>query len=263
MNINQKISVVLLAIITSILSFGGIASADIGPKPTMSFNFEASQQLMNDKSIKVIQYECNKADCSDEHVLENVGPQGMRCDSLDDCGSMAYGYADYHRLHVIIGSTELASNIFKTKDFRSTYTVKLSTEGVGVDADINSSPTSEPHNININTLIINTGLTIFIELFILSVLVLLKQLPRFILLLGLIVNIITVPLLYFTITLFNLSDLKYVIPLELVVVVVEALFYYYLMRKRQLVYYNMLLLMLLLSLLLNLVSYLAGLLITF
>lgn len=101
------------------------AAADVGPKPTMVFNFV---QKFDGEAIEIITgrlYECDQPDCSDARELEDLGPQGLYCEP-QTCQALAYGFSDYHRIEVEFTDGKIRkSNVFKTDGFNAVYTVEV------------------------------------------------------------------------------------------------------------------------------------------
>ncbi len=125
-----KISLLLL-ILVSLFMPANIVFADIGPKPTMEFEFELPDGVT---IISGIMYECDESDCSDASPIEELGPQGFRCGEFH-CSSTAYGYAPYHRIEIQFSDGKtLQSNIFETIDFTSNYRVTVNADDLSVDA---------------------------------------------------------------------------------------------------------------------------------
>ncbi|HET9905726.1 MAG TPA: hypothetical protein VFQ23_03775 [Anaerolineales bacterium] len=100
------------------------ALADTGPKPRMDFQFR--QEMTGEPPVTImsgILYECDQADCSDAAPIEEVGPQGFRCE-VNSCSAIAYGFAPYHRIAIEFSDGKTRqSNIFETAGFESKYTV--------------------------------------------------------------------------------------------------------------------------------------------
>jgi hypothetical protein len=122
----------MLLLLQTLLS-AQTALADTGPKPTMEFDFKQ----VPDGELQIISgilYECDQPDCSDAAPLEQLGPQGMYCDT-EGCSATAYGFAPYHRLEVEF-SDEITrrSNIFETAGFDSKYTVTVRPDDLLVEA---------------------------------------------------------------------------------------------------------------------------------
>lgn len=110
------------------------ALADTGPKPTMEFVFTQTLPEGELQIISGILYECDLSDCSDAAPLEQLGPQGLYCDT-EGCSATAYGFSPYHRLEVEF-SDEVTrqSNIFETAGFDSKYTVTVRPDDLLVEA---------------------------------------------------------------------------------------------------------------------------------
>jgi hypothetical protein len=96
--------------------------ADIGPKPSMDFEFEYE----TDQPLEILDgtlYECDLPDCSDARPLEELGPQGFSCTS-ETCSSLAYDYSQYHRLFIRFSDgKERQSDVFQSNSFDSTFRV--------------------------------------------------------------------------------------------------------------------------------------------
>ncbi|HEU0291535.1 MAG TPA: hypothetical protein VFR47_02300 [Anaerolineales bacterium] len=126
-----KLLILLLFLLT--LLSAQTALADTGPKPTMEFDFKHEPDVEL-QIISGILYECDQSDCSDAAALEQLGPQGLYCDT-ESCSATAYGFAPYHRLEVEF-SDEITrqSNIFETAGFDSKYTVTVRPDDLLVEA---------------------------------------------------------------------------------------------------------------------------------
>lgn len=126
-----KLLILLLFLLT--LLSAQTALADTGPKPTMEFDFKHEPDVEL-QIVSGILYECDQPDCSDAAALEQLGPQGLYCDTAS-CSATAYGFAPYHRLEVEF-SDEVTrrSNIFETAGFDSKYTVTVRPDDLLVEA---------------------------------------------------------------------------------------------------------------------------------
>jgi hypothetical protein len=136
----------LLLLLILILLFMpvNIALADIGPKPTMEFEFT---QELPDGQVTItsgILYECEQSDCSDAAPLEELGPQRFTCEELS-CSALAYGFASHHRLEIQFsdGITR-SSNIFETGGFDSVYLVTVRSDDLLVElTSATAAPTDD------------------------------------------------------------------------------------------------------------------------
>ncbi len=122
----RKFLTITIPILTLFILFSSFptshAEADIGPKPSMDFEFEYENQEPLE-ILDGILFECDLPDCSDARPLEELGPQGFYC-TVDSCSSLAYGYRDYHRLLIRFSdSKERQSNVFQSDSFDSTFRV--------------------------------------------------------------------------------------------------------------------------------------------
>lgn len=124
----------LLLLLLSLLLPTQIVLADTGPKPTMDFQFK--QELPGEPVTITsgILYECEQSDCSDAAPLQELGPQGFRCDA-ESCSALAYGFSPYHRLEILFSDGKTRqSNVFETAGFDSKYTVTVRPEDLLVEA---------------------------------------------------------------------------------------------------------------------------------
>lgn len=118
-----------MTIITFLLALN--AHADIGPKPTMSFEWKSKGDV-DLRTIKLLQ--CEKKDCEDAKPLSEVGPQHFRCEQ-DSCSAMAYGFSEFGQL---MGKTsvgkDVKSNVFRSSGMKSEYVVSAKGNKIKVEA---------------------------------------------------------------------------------------------------------------------------------
>jgi hypothetical protein len=110
------------------------ALADTGPKPSMDFQF--TQEMAGEPLtiMSGILYECDQPDCNDAAPIEEVGPQGFRCEEAH-CSAVAYGFAPYHQIEIKFSDGQTRqSNIFETAGFDSRYTVTIRPNDLFVEA---------------------------------------------------------------------------------------------------------------------------------
>jgi hypothetical protein len=111
------------------------ALADTGPKPSMDFQFK--QEMTGEPPVTIMSgvlYECDRPDCSDAAPIEEVGPQGFRCE-VNSCSAVAYGFAPYHWIAIEFSDGKTRhSNVFKTAGFESRYMVTIRPDDLFVEA---------------------------------------------------------------------------------------------------------------------------------
>ena len=109
--------------------------ADMGPKPTMTFDlvYETAEPL---DVVEIELFLCEDADCTAGRLLEKeLGPQNINCPEPGLCQSMAYGYAEYHRLMITFSDgVTRESNIFEKARFDATYKVIVQDDGLLVES---------------------------------------------------------------------------------------------------------------------------------
>jgi len=120
----QRLYWALVVVIFLLFSLTAIpVKADVGPKPGMDFTFEFDGNASDITAGEM--YECDQSDCSDARLLEELGPQGFRC-TTTTCNSIAYGYADYHKIRITFADGRvLESNVFEKDAFNAVYTVTV------------------------------------------------------------------------------------------------------------------------------------------
>ncbi len=138
---NRKLLFLLLFSIAMLLPAHTVF-ADVGPKPSMEFEFKG----LSEGEITIVSgalYECSQSDCSDAAPLGELGPQGFKCNE-NSCNAMAYGFAPFHRLEIQFSDGRMRqSNIFETVDFYSNYLVTVNPDDLSVEA-VSGSPAPSP-----------------------------------------------------------------------------------------------------------------------
>jgi hypothetical protein len=128
----KKLSLLLLFL--QMLVPSQVSLADTGPKPSMEFTF---RQELTGQPVTItsgILYECQQSDCNDAAPLEQLGPQGFRCD-LESCSATAYGFAPYHKIEIQFSDGKRRqSNVFETAGFDSSYAVTIRPDDLLVEA---------------------------------------------------------------------------------------------------------------------------------
>jgi hypothetical protein len=98
---------------------------DVGPKPTMEFQFVQGPGVQNVSITSGTLYECEQSDCQDAEPLKQLGPQGFHC-AEKSCSALAYGFGPYHQLEILFSDGVIRkSNVFKTAEFQSSYEVTI------------------------------------------------------------------------------------------------------------------------------------------
>lgn len=99
-------------------------SADIGPKPSLEFEFafETAKELT---ILEATLWQCSDQNCLDAKPLEEMGPQGFSCE-IERCRAMAYGFSEYARLTILFSDGVIReSDVFKIEDFYASYRVTV------------------------------------------------------------------------------------------------------------------------------------------
>lgn len=112
----------LLGILIALLLPAVQAHADVGPKPEMQFQFSFDGDPLTIVGGQLI--ECDDESCASGEPLEEMGPQRFSC-TESECSSMAYTYADYHKLVIEFEDHTQESNVFTKKAFRAKYEVTV------------------------------------------------------------------------------------------------------------------------------------------
>ena len=132
--VSKLIKLFVLFLVLQVLLPTQNVLADTGPKPTMDFEFKYESTEEHPTIVSGILYECQQSDCSDAAPLQQLGPQGFRCDSKS-CSATAYGFAPYHKLKIEFSDEETRqSNIFQTAGFDSKYAVTVHPADLLVEA---------------------------------------------------------------------------------------------------------------------------------
>jgi hypothetical protein len=122
----QKTGILLILLLFTV-SFLPLrpVSADMGPKPSMSFEFKQESTGDQVTITSGILLECELSDCQDATPLQPGGPQRFTCEE-SSCYAMAYGFSTYHQIEIQFSDGKTRrSNIFKTAHFNSFYTVTI------------------------------------------------------------------------------------------------------------------------------------------
>jgi hypothetical protein len=192
------------------------AQADIGPKPSMSFTFEYQIPRVAITSGQML--ECENADCRAGKPLEQLGPQGFRCADYD-CGALAYGFADYHKLVITFADgVTRESNIFAKSGRGGDFTVTVTGEALKVEAKRGLG--------NLLCCVPSWALTLVVETLIAGLYMSAFQLPRALLGVAPLASLFSLPVVWFAFPQLALPWLAVVGLAELFAVVFETGFVY-------------------------------------
>ncbi len=168
-----------------------IAKADLGPKPSMDFNFI----FKISPPVNVIdgqQIVCQDKECHSSQVLMDSGPAGFRCQN-NHCHSIAYGYnGEYNKLILRFSDKTRESNIFKNEAFSSIYDVTVDSDKLTV---IGRTPFFQKNDIA--GFIRSFFLTLIVELIAGLIFLINSRLPKRILTAIFLGNCVTLPLIWF------------------------------------------------------------------
>lgn len=189
--------------------------ADIGPKPSMGFNFE--YDLSGEISIVDGQLiECEDKLCKNSSPLAEMGPQRFTCQQ-NTCSSMSYGYKPYHKIVINFTDKQRESNIFKHSAFNSFFNVKVTHDNLLV---IDKSPITSRYRLS--GFLLAFFLTIIIELIVAFIYTRIHKTPSRLLKAVLLGNIISIPIMWFIYPLFKFIPYIY-FAFEVVVITIESI----------------------------------------
>ncbi len=118
-----KIGMLLTLVLIGSCIGAQTARADMGPKPTMDFEFESDDELTISQGIL---QECSDSTCTEAWAMEELGPQKFSCKSTS-CSAMAYTFgSDYYRLVITFSDgVTRESNSFGKSHYDSNYRVTV------------------------------------------------------------------------------------------------------------------------------------------
>lgn len=216
---NKKFYV--LFIFTIFLLLPVLASADMGPKPTMEFDF--SYEISGPISIlEGKQIECQDAECNESNELLEMGPQRFSC-TQNTCRSLAYGYGTYHRLIIKFSDNKTReSEIFTKKYFNALYNVKVNNSDLIVEEKLFHLTKNQIPSLSLSFLI-----TIIFEIIAALIVLYIMKISRKILISVLIANLVSLPLIWLILPIFTQNILLH----EIFVVFLEVLILFVLNRR--------------------------------
>jgi hypothetical protein len=124
-----RVAILLVAVVMAAVA---PASADTGPKPTMTFDF-----LMDVSGLKITSgrlIECGDAHCHEATPLRAVGPQYFACGDTA-CGARAYGFSHFAYIEITFSDHRtLRSDVFEDSAFDARYLVSVKGQALVVTA---------------------------------------------------------------------------------------------------------------------------------
>lgn len=234
-----------------LLMVPAVALADLGPKPGMSFKI-VYQTSARPKIVSGEQLECQDDQCVDAKSLATVGPQGFYC-YQNKCSSLAYGYADYHKLRIKFDDNiTRESNVFKTNGFDSRYTVNVQkTDLIIPEGAVGTIPDISPNKIT--GFSVALLITLLVELLIALIYFVIRKINLKVLWFVFLGNLISLPIVHFVFPLLNLSSSLTTTSSEIFAVILEFALIY-LCTKKHITARDTIILVIII----NLVSFLIG-----
>lgn len=137
MNTKRIYLLIIIVLMVGFLPQGDVF-ADMGPKPTMEFEFRL-EDIGPDEVLSIKLLECGLSSvCETEYLFEEKFPSDVRqyfgsCD-LQECSFSYYDFDEYHRLAVQMSNgVVLKSNVFKNSYFNSRYKVMIQPDSLYVE----------------------------------------------------------------------------------------------------------------------------------
>jgi len=165
------------------LSLIPTASADVGPKPTMTFEF-----IFEGEPIAILGgqlFECEDTACAEGRPLEKVGPQYFTC-TPTGCASQSYGYRPYHKLVIEFEDRTRESNIFASRSFNDNFQVTVRQNNLQV------TPTSW----SIGNFGLALVITLAVEMIVAGLYLLVFKLPRLVLFWVPLASLLSIPVVW-------------------------------------------------------------------
>jgi len=195
------------------------ASADVGPKPTMTFEFVFEGEPIAILDGQLI--ECEEATCAEGRPLEEVGPQYFGC-TATSCTSQSYGYRPYHKLIIEFEDRTRESNIFAGRSFDDNFRVTVRQN------DLQVTPTSW----SLGKLGLALVITLIVETVVAGLYLLVFKLPRLVLFWVPLASLLSLPVVWLVFPKLLFPAGLVMCLYELFAVVFEAAFLYFTNRRR-------------------------------
>lgn len=205
---------IVIALFLVLFIYPCVAMADLGPKPTMEFNFS---NLPN--GIKIIsgqQFECADKNCFKKKPLGYLN-QRFSCGN-SYCSSLAL-YDNYHKLVINFSDKTRTSNIFSATALNSKFEVKINPDESLSINDV----TPLPERFRIKDFLVSFLITVILELLVAKILFVRKK-PNVFLPFVLYANTITLPVFWFFMLYHSSMTLASYYSAEAVIIIFEGIF---------------------------------------
>jgi len=233
----------ILAILTLLIS-PIMTLADLGPKPSISLKFSGPNSSVSD--IKFI--ECDNQDCTIKRAPNAANKQNLSCTygrNLSCYSISVFGQAKYLQLEATVSNKKVYSNIFSAGGSMDSYfNVIINKDNLAVEkiTEVQYEMTKNLNNGQYANFISSFIITIIIELLIGLIYLLIKKTisdnnnlnnntPKIVLFWILLINLITLPLLWVTSNYININYYIFTLIAELVVIMLESIFIFIVMKK--------------------------------
>ncbi|HVO71939.1 MAG TPA: hypothetical protein VMT24_17945 [Aggregatilineaceae bacterium] len=146
--------------------------------------------------VSVELVECDDSACASGKP-QQVGPQRIACD-VTRCTSRAYGYSTYQKLIITFADRTRASNVFTKRAFYASYTITVTDTALQVEEDMLAAfgNFALVGGTQGNVFLPSVLLTIIVETLVAGAYLLISHQPRRVLLWVPVVNLITVPVVW-------------------------------------------------------------------
>lgn len=228
-NLRKSIWISLILLLVFLLPLTQV-EADIGPKPSFTFRYDFSEIGEPVHIQDVVLYQCDDLDCLEKEELWDVPGQGLECDRKG-CYTPVMTGGKAWQIEVVTAEQTRLSQPFIKEGFYSRYDVLLLEDGaevifVSASEPSLSSTTTETDSFGNqrNRLVAARAIffTIFIELPLAAVLLLVLRAGFKNMLWVILGNVVSLALVWFLVPLLPLTAVTTVVLIMLIAVVLEG-----------------------------------------